>query len=37
MPRAGLAGDELGSAVIAARLVRDCMSLCFLMEWQCAP
>ncbi len=37
MPRAGYAGDEVGSAVIAARLVRDCMSLCFLMERQYAP
>ncbi len=37
MPRAGYAGDELGSALIGARLVRDCMSLCFLMEKQYAP
>jgi hypothetical protein len=37
MPRAGLAGDELGSAIIGARLVRDSMSLCFLMERQYAP
>ena len=37
MPRAGYVGDELGSAVIAARLVRDVMSLCFLMEKQYAP
>jgi hypothetical protein len=37
MGRAGQAGDELGSALIAARLVRDAMSLCFLMEKQYAP
>ena len=37
MPRAGFAGDELGSALIGARLVRDVMRLCFLMEKQYAP
>lgn len=37
MGRAGHAGDELGSALIAARLVRDVMMLCFLMERQYAP
>ncbi len=37
MGRAGLAGDELGSALIASRLARDTMSLCFLMERQYAP
>jgi hypothetical protein len=37
MPRAGLAGDELGSAIIASRLVRDIMNLCFLMEKVYAP
>jgi hypothetical protein len=37
MPRAGSVGDELGAAVIAARLVRDVMSLGFLMEQQYAP
>ncbi len=37
MPRAGFVGDELGSAIIASRLVRDVMSLCFLMEKQYAP
>ncbi len=37
MGRAGFAGDELGSAVIAARLVRDIMRLCFLMERRYAP
>jgi hypothetical protein len=29
MGRAGLAGDEIGSALIGARLVRDIMRLCF--------
>jgi hypothetical protein len=37
MGRAGSAGDEIGSALIAARLVRDIMRLCFLMEKQYAP
>lgn len=37
MGRAGLVGDELGSALIASRLVRDLMRLCFLMEEQYAP
>lgn len=37
MPRAGHAGDELGSALIGARLVRDVVSLCFLMERRYAP
>lgn len=37
MPRAGYVGDELGSALIGSRLVRDLMSLCFLMERQYAP
>ncbi|HNS52602.1 MAG TPA: DUF4037 domain-containing protein [Anaerolineae bacterium] len=37
MPRAGHAGDEVGSAIIAARLVRDCMRLCFLIERRYAP
>lgn len=35
--RTGYVGDELGSQVIAARLVRDLMRLCFLMERQYAP
>ena len=35
--RAGFVGDELGSAVIASRLVHDLMRLCFLMERQYAP
>jgi hypothetical protein len=37
MGRAGTVGDELGAAVIAGRLVRDVMSLAFLMERQYAP
>ena len=37
MGRAGIAGDEIGSAIIGARLVRDVMRLCFLMEKQYAP
>ncbi|CAN5428875.1 DUF4037 domain-containing protein [soil metagenome] len=37
MGRAGEAGDEIGSAVIGARLVRDIMRLCFLYERQFAP
>jgi hypothetical protein len=35
--RAGLVGDELGSAVIGAQLVNDLMRLCFLMERRYAP
>jgi hypothetical protein len=37
MPRAGFVGDELGSALIGSRLVRDIMRLCFLMERRYAP
>ncbi|REE86130.1 uncharacterized protein DUF4037 [Paenibacillus taihuensis] len=37
MNRAGSAGDELGSAVIGSRMVRDVMNLCFLMERRYAP
>lgn len=37
MGRAGYAGDEIGSAIIGARLVRDIMRLCFLMERVYAP
>ena len=37
MGRAGFVGDEVGSALIAARLVRSLMRLCFLMERQYAP
>lgn len=37
MGRAGLVDDEVGSALIGARLVRDLMRLCFLMERVYAP
>lgn len=37
MGRAGMVGDEVGSALIGARLVRDIMRLCFLMERTYAP
>lgn len=37
MSRAGSVGDELGSAVIGARLVRDVMSLALLIERRYAP
>lgn len=37
MGRAGMVGDEVGSALIGARLVRDVMRLCFLMERTYAP
>ena len=37
MGRAGTVGDEVGSALIGARLVRDIMRLCFLMERTYAP
>lgn len=37
MGRAGSVGDEVGSSLIASRLVRDAMQLCFLMERQYAP
>jgi hypothetical protein len=37
MGRAGFVGDEIGSALIGARLVRDIMRLCFPMERQYAP
>lgn len=37
MGRAGMAGDEVGSALISSRLVRDIMRLCFLMERSYAP
>jgi hypothetical protein len=37
MGRAGSVGDEIGSSLIAARLVRDAIQLCFLMERQYAP
>jgi hypothetical protein len=35
--RTGFVGDDVGSAIIAARLVRDLMRLCLLMEKQYAP
>jgi hypothetical protein len=37
MSRAGFAGDELGSAVIGSRLVRDAMNLAFLLERRYPP
>lgn len=37
MGRAGLVGDEIGSALIGGRLVRDVMRLGFLMERQYPP
>jgi Domain of unknown function (DUF4037) len=37
MGRCGQVGDEVGSRLVAARLVRDLMRLCFLMERQYAP
>jgi len=37
MGRCGDVGDELGSRLLAARLVRELMRLCFLMERQYAP
>ena len=35
--RAGEVGDDVGSAIIAAALVRDLMGLCFLLERRYAP
>jgi len=37
MGRCGQVGDELGSSIVASRLVRDVMRLCFLVERQYAP
>jgi hypothetical protein len=37
MGRCGQAGDELGSRLVAGRLVRDIMRLCFLQEQCYAP
>ncbi|HEY3341622.1 MAG TPA: DUF4037 domain-containing protein, partial [Anaerolineae bacterium] len=37
MARCGDLGDELGSRVIAMRLVRELMRLCFMIERQYAP
>ncbi|MGB1286430.1 MAG: DUF4037 domain-containing protein [Aggregatilineales bacterium] len=36
-PRAGYVGDNIGSWIIASRLVRDIMRLCFLMKRQYVP
>ncbi len=35
--RCGFVGDELGSRLVAGRLVKDLMRLCFLMERRYAP
>lgn len=35
--RTGLRGDDIGSALLGARLVHDLMQLCFLMERTYAP
>lgn len=35
--RAGFVGDELGSVIVAARIVKNLMQLCFLMERKYAP
>lgn len=35
--RCGEGGDEIGSRIVTARLVRDLMKLCFLMERRYAP
>jgi hypothetical protein len=37
MGRCAQAGDELGSRLVAGRLVKDLMRLCFLMEREYAP
>jgi hypothetical protein len=37
MGRAGSAGDQIGSAMIGARLARDVMRLAFLLERRYAP
>ena len=37
MGRCGQVGDELGSRIVATRLIRDIMRLCFLMERKYAP
>ena len=37
MGRCGQVGDELGSRIVASRIVSDIMRLCFLMERQYAP
>ena len=37
MGRCGQVGDELGSRIVAARIISDIMRLCFLMERRYAP
>ncbi|MHA2046257.1 MAG: DUF4037 domain-containing protein [Candidatus Thorarchaeota archaeon] len=37
MGRCGQVGDELGSRIVATRLISDIMRLCFLMERKYAP
>jgi hypothetical protein len=37
MGRCGQVGDDLGSRIVASRIVSDIMRLCFLMERQYAP
>jgi len=37
MGRCGEVGDEIGSRILTARLIRDVMRLCFLMEREYAP
>jgi hypothetical protein len=37
MARCGDVGDELGSRLVASRLIWECMRLCFLMERTYAP
>ncbi|KXH76418.1 MAG: hypothetical protein AM326_02825 [Candidatus Thorarchaeota archaeon SMTZ-45] len=37
MGRCGQVGDELGSRIVATRLIRDIMGLCFLIERKYAP
>jgi hypothetical protein len=37
MGRAGMCGDELGSSLIASRIARDIMRICFLMERKYIP
>ncbi|MGD6748549.1 DUF4037 domain-containing protein [Streptomyces sp. BH105] len=35
--RCAESGDDLGSALVAGRLVRDLMRLCLLPDRRCAP
>ncbi|KOR90306.1 DUF4037 domain-containing protein [Paenibacillus solani] len=35
--RAGYVDDEIGSSIIASRIIRDIMNLCFLLEKRFAP